>query len=289
MRINGSIPHVLGAFPAVRKNRHAKVYHVAAGDGNLQAAIDKCVADQGDIIVVQPGNHNLTTALDINKRGIFIVAAGQGGDPLAMADSFLINFTSGVEGAVAVITDPCTIIGLSFTNRADADQPAVTIDCEEAGGFSGGGVHFMDCRFMPGYGINAYGLYTIGGSQNRLTRCRFDGLFSGWGTAAIGLDIDGSIDPAYTVIEDCEFHGTGSGIPAIKWLGANPLSQYYVRNALLPGFTGNQGILLDGNSLAGTGIAADNMLAPLANQAAAFTNMGSASGFGYSDNHYEEA
>ena len=274
----------------VERAPDSKVIHIAAGDGELNTALGDCTAYNGDIIVVSPGNHSVTEVVDIDVGGVTIVAAELGLPAEEQGEKFTVNAAAAyTDGPAAVITAPCRIIGMGFAGRQTAGE-SLLIDCEEAGGFSGGFISLEYCRFSVWYGAMTHGLKMIGGAVNKVLHCSFDGLFGGFGTSAIGLYNDaGGLTPSYTEVKHCIFQGVGSGKHAIKHgTGSTPVGFLYAHNYLLPGFLGNYGKFLDNTNVASTGMCADNWLAPLANQAAAFENLTNAT-IGFADNHYEEA
>lgn len=301
------IPEVLGPSTSVGRRAGTNIPNILfvdpasgsdAADGTdprnakatLQAAIDLTEDDRGDIIVVFPGAHSVTTQVNFNKRGITVVASNFGSPAEEAAESFTVNAASSLtSGGPAKITAPVRIIGLGFASR-DLTAEGLLIDCEESGGFSGGFNELINCRFSVWYGAVDYGIRMIGGAINKVRHCSFDGLFGGFDIGAIGLQNDtGGITPAYTEVDHCVFQGVGSGKHAIVHaVGSTPVGVFYGHNRLLSGFLGNEGKLLDNNNVASTGMCADNWVAPLANQGAAFENMTN-SEIGFADNHYEEA
>lgn len=266
----------------------AQLFVCEAGDGNLQDCIDACVADNGDVIVVQPGSHSVTATVTFDKSGITVLAAELGLPPEVQGEKFTVNAAAALDDApAAIITDPCRIIGLGFAGR-DLTQESLLIDCEEQGGFAGGFVQLEYCRFSVWYGAIAAGLRTIGGALNHIRGCSFDGLFGGFGTAAIIMENDaGGQAPAYTRVERCYFSGVGSGKHAIVHaVGSIPVGQIYAHNYMEPGFSGNAGAFLDNNNVASTGLVADNWTG-LADKATAFENLTNSS-LVFADNHYDE-
>lgn len=293
-----------GGAPAAKLLTEGEVYWVdpvngASGNNGkkaaeafatLQAGIDACTADNGDIVVVLPGNHSVTSTVTFDKSGITVMASHLGIVAEEGGEKFTVNAAASLDSApVAIITAPCRIIGLGFAGR-DTTQESLLIDCEEAGGYSGGFISLENCRFSCWYGAMDAGLRMIGGAVNKVIGCSFDGIFGGFGTAAIILENDtGGFTPAYTEVKGCVFQGVGSGKHAISHdASSTPYGFFYGHNRLLPGFLGNYGKFLDNNDVASTGLCADNWLAPLANQAAAFENLTNAT-IGFADNHYEEA
>jgi hypothetical protein len=273
------------------RTRTSQVYYVDPSvAGALQAAIDASVADNGDIIVMGPGTHSVTETVAFNKQGITLVAAEWGAAEMLAGEEFTIAAdASYTDGPVATITKPCRIIGIGFAGRSLSDE-SLLIDCEEAGGFSGGWISLEHCRFSCWYGAIAAGVRQIGGSGNHFLGCTFDGLFGGFGTAGIIFQNDtGGFAPAYTLVEGCRFEGLGASQHAIVHaVGSVPVGVVYKSNYLDAGFEGDPGKFLDNNNVVSTGLVADNWVAPLANKAAAFENLTNSS-LGFADNHYEEA
>jgi len=257
----------------------------------IETALADCTDDQGDFIVCLPGSHGADGGtIALNKQGITIIAADFGHPPKFKGESFTMRTAAALATVPGVtVTKPCAIIGMGITGR-DITKESLLIDCQEAGGFSGGFNYFKNCRFSAWYGAMDVFVRMIGGAVNVFEGCTFDGLFVGVTTAGIQVENDtGGFATDFLRVIDCEFSGIGSSKPAIKCkTGSIPLDMLIAHNYLLPGFSGNQGVMIDFNSVAATGMAAGNYVAPLANKAAAFLNTGSLAAFGFADNHYEE-
>lgn len=288
--------NIIEALPnaGVVKAPDARVFVVDPSDSSftIQDAIDECIDDLGDVIVCMPGSHGEDATIACNKKGITILSAAFGHPNDYKGESFMLRTDSDTATVPGVtVTAPCRIIGMGITGR-DITKESLLIDCEEAGGFNGGFNSFEHCRFPAWYGAMDVLVRIVGGAINVFDQCSFDGLFGGVATAGIQLEGDtGGIDNTFTRVTRCSFYGMGASKPAIKIKSGDvALALLVAHNYLLPGFTAaNQGVLIDFNSAAATGMAADNWVAPLANQAAAFLNTGSLANFGFADNHYEEA
>lgn len=266
-----------------------QVVDPSAGE-DINDAIDNVSDGRGDFILVKPGSHNAAGTIACNKKGMTIIAAQFGHPDPFKGESFMLRTSSDYATVPGVtVTKPVRIVGMGITGR-DTDKQSLLVDCLEAGGFSGGFNSFEFCRFPAWYGAMDTFVTLIGGSVNIFHRCTFDGLFGGITTAAIQVENDtGAFATDFLRVEGCEFSGIGSSKPAIKCkTGSVPLDMFIYRNRLLPGFSGNPGVMVDFNSVAATGMAAENFVAPLANQAAAFLNTGSLAQFGFANNHYEE-
>lgn len=257
---------------------------------DLQSAIDDCVDNRGDVIYVKRGGLEVTSAVNFNKRGLSVIGQRYGMNPTARGeDTTIYAASSYTDGPAAKITKPCYIEGLGFAGRETSGGESLLIDCDETGGFSGGFAHLRHCRFSAWYGAMDAFIRALGGQLNRIEGCTFDGLFGGVGDAAIVLETDNLIDPGFYQILGNYFYEMGSGKHALKiGSGDTGVGLLVAHNYLMAGFGGNQGKFADLNSTDSYGMFADNWLAPLANQAAAFENIGSYAG-GFADNHYEEA
>lgn len=290
VRSYGDVLHGYGPLPGHPKGR---VFFVdpagqtgSASDGygilntqdrplkTLQKAISLCRTDYGDRIRVYPGSHSVTEAVDFNKRGIVVERVDLGLTPEAAGERFMVNAGSSyTDGPAAIITQPCRIVGLGFAGRQTAGENLL-IDCEEAGGFSGGFIEILNCRFPVWYGAMDALIRTIGGAVNRIVGCTFEGLFGGVGTAGIIMQNDvGGQAPAYTKVLSNFFEGLGSAKHCIKFAtGGVPVAIRIGSNIVSPGFTnGSDALLLDNNSVVSDGIVYDNWL-PFANKAASWSN-----------------
>ncbi len=148
---------------------------------SLQAAIDLCVANRGDIIVCLRGGLTVTETITFNKSGITVVGQQYGMSPFARGEFFSIladdTFTN---GPVATITAPCTISGLGFASRDT------------------GGLFFSGAAMLIG------GLATASPFGVHIKNCRFPK----WNLSnRIGIAIEGSSD---CLIEECDFEGVGA-------------------------------------------------------------------------------
>lgn len=247
----------------------------------MQAAIDKCTANNGDVIVRMAGTETVSEPVDFNKRGITVIAQEYGHPSHVKGESFMTYNNQSDGGSAAIITEPCRLIGLGFA-ASDVSEEALLIDCEEAGGFSGGFIELRNCRFACWNGAIDALVRTVGGALNHIIDCEFDGVFVGVGTAAISMEGDtGGITPFYPRVIGCRFMALGSGKAAIEHKDAAAAEVVYMDNVL-----GSEGVFLDNSDLASDGIAANNWLG-LANQAAAFTNMTN-SNIKLVGNHYNE-
>jgi len=247
----------------------------------LTEGISKCTAGDGDVIIRMPGTETVTEPVVFDKQGITVISSMYGLPGHVKGESFTTYNSSATGLSAAVINDSVRLIGLGFA-ASDVSEQALLIDCEEQGGFNGGFNSIEYCRFATWNGVIDAGIRMIGGALNHIIDCEFDGLFGGFGTAAISMAGDtGGIDPFYPRIEGCRFMALGSGKAAIEHAADTPVEVLYKDNIL-----GSAGVFLDNSDLDSSGIACNNWLG-LANQAAAFTNMTNST-MKIVNNHYSE-
>jgi len=176
----------------------------------LQNAIDRCVDYRGDRILVYPGTQSVTTAVLFNKRGIVVEAMPSVGfNPYNRGERFTIYGTH-TDGPAALITEPCTIKGLGFCG-SEAAGASVEMDCEEAGAWAGAWNYLYQCRFVHWGIAKAYALEIKGTADNRIEACQFDGLWTGYTQAAIGLEDSGACGVWNLTIKDNVFLNIGAG------------------------------------------------------------------------------
>ncbi len=180
----------------------------------LQAAIDLCVANRGDIIVVQRGGgEEVTSTVAFNKAGITVIGQQYGVSPLARGEYFSIlaadTFT---DGPVATITSPCTIIGLGFVSR-DTGPLYAAGAAMLIGGLAGAdnaspfGVHIKDCRF-PKWGLdNRIGIALDGSSNCLIEDCDFEGVTQDFDS---GIYVQGALQNL--TVRRCHFRSCTYGI-----------------------------------------------------------------------------
>ena len=176
----------------------------------LQEAIDRCVDYRGDRILVYPGTQTVTTAVLFNKRGIVVEAMPSVGfNPYNRGERFVI-YGSHTDGPAALITEPCTIRGLGFCG-SETLGASVEMDCEEAGAWAGAWNFLHQCRFSHWGIAKAYALLIKGTADNRIESCQFDGLWTGYTQAAIGLEDSGAQGVWNLTIKDNVFLNIGAG------------------------------------------------------------------------------
>lgn len=258
--------------------------------GSLQAAIDLCTDDHGDVIYVFPGTHRVTTPVLFNKLGIHVRAVNLGYEPVMRGEVCTISTPAANNDIYpAIIYQPCRIEGIGFEGR-DVTKGDLLIDCQESGGYDGGFSHLFQCRFGTWYGVMDHGIKTIGGDSNRIEECTFSGLFGGFATAAIIMENDtGGLAPANTRVLRNFFEGIGSAMHCIKFAtGAVPVGLLIAENYVLPGFVNaSEAKLIDNNSVVSAGLVTRNYLGAFANKAASWSNTAN-SVLDWAGNYYAE-
>lgn len=195
----------------------------------LQAAIDLCERLRGDIIVVARGGHTPTEAINVNKRGITIVAENYGGNRQNMDEHWIYADASYTTGPVLEITQGCRIIGLTIVGRSTTIASArATADSLAAGTPNANYVELIECVF-PGWGGGSHGFEFRGANLGAVRRCTFTALSnSGGGVVFRG---SGSNNPVQNLVEECLFLncefgikcpvGAGLGTPVDNWFHSN--------------------------------------------------------------------
>jgi hypothetical protein len=180
---------------------------------------------RGDIIVVARGGHTPTAAINVNKRGITIVAENYGGNRQNMDEHWVIADAGFTDGPVLEITQGCKIIGLTFVSRfTTGPSVRATADSIASGTPNAFYVEMIECIF-PGWGVGYDGFEFRGASLGALRRCTFTALAnSGAGVAFRG---SASNNPVQNVVEECLFLNlvdgvrTRSGTPQDNWFHSN--------------------------------------------------------------------
>lgn len=140
----------------------------------LAQALALCETGKGDIIHVARGTQTVTSPLEINVRGV-IIMADQLYNPMGNGESFTI-YGSHTDGPAAIIYQPCIVIGMGFSG-SQTTGPSLLIDCDNQGGYNGGFNWLYRCRFSSWLTGVGYALQTIGGALNMIEECTFDGLY----------------------------------------------------------------------------------------------------------------
>lgn len=142
----------------------------------LQAAIDQCVSDRGDVIYYARGYTTVTAPVLFNKAGISVIVQGYGQNPLSGGEYVTIDADAGyTTGPVGIISQPCRIVGLGFNSlNAGALQGALRIHWDTVSGDQGGWVHLLGCRFPNWGNVARYGLDLHGATQCLIEACDFE-------------------------------------------------------------------------------------------------------------------
>ena len=250
-----------------------------------QAAIDACTDNYGDVIIRLPGTETVTTSVLFNKKGI-VYKALDVGYGFGKGERFVIYGTH-TDGPAATISAPCRIEGIGFCG-SQAAGASLLVD-GSTGGFSGGNFwELSNCRFSHWGIAKAYCLLNQGGSDGLIEKCMFDG-YTGYTTAAIGLDDSGANGVLALRIIDNEFVNIGAGKYCIQLVD----SAVHFRMSRIQGNV-NVGSAKFANFNGATG---DGFTIVCDNYTGAATDTGSyntavatlqAAGFQFSNNHYDE-
>ena len=145
--------------------------------GTLQACIDLCTANKGDVIVRMRGYSAPAATINFNVFGITVVAQTWGMNPRAQGEWFAED-TSNTDGPAARITEACTIIGLGFFGaQASGDNVTAAVILDGSSGATDGyGTHLYRCRIgnWNRAAVN-YGVYNLGVANALIEECYFVG------------------------------------------------------------------------------------------------------------------
>ena len=161
-------------------------FSAAEAKATSQAAIDLCVDRQMDRIIRMSGTETLATAILFNKSGVIYEAEDSGYARFPGGERF-VAYGAHTDGPAAIITQPTRLVGVGFCGSQTAGA-SVEIDCEDAGGFPGAWNELINVRFTHWGIAKAYALLCKGGAETQVMNCQFDGLWTGYSQAAIGLE-----------------------------------------------------------------------------------------------------
>jgi len=258
----------------------------------LQSAIDACVNWRGDRIITGRGTFVVTTPVLFNKQGITV----QTGFDVSGEDSgerFCINADATANIAAAIISEPCTIIGLGFDS---ANSAGGTVTSSAAGsGFDGGNYcRFINCRFTNwGHAQEAVTLNY--NDYVKFENCSFDGTINGEAGSANVFDSGLNITQGHYInVIDCTFRGCTyaitHGTPNPADADHSNKSLCYKGNKILDGkfvnwnttatYTETSGLVADNwfGVATGTGVYSE----------AVATTQGNCTALRFAGNHYSE-
>jgi hypothetical protein len=197
---------LIGSGPIIATGKFFFVDSVIGANGNyrgtdvstplatIQAAIDLCVADRGDVIICA-GRHaeTLTTAgqITLNKAGVRIISVGRGQSRATLT-------YSNTAATVVVSAAGCSIEGFNLTmTGVDAVVTGISItgtDCE-----------INNCRVvMAGASAQAVNCILIGGTGNnaKIVDCEFIATVAGADSAIQCATVLSNI-----IVQRCRFSG----------------------------------------------------------------------------------
>ena len=134
----GSQPSV--SYPEGDSVNLPDIYHVDSGNGNdnndgrdpgfplatIDAAINKCTASQGDVILVQPGHaETLTTQISLDVIGVSIIGVGEG----TLRPQITIN--AAIDG-IDIGAANCSVENIGFAASTDSPTSQINVDAADA-------------------------------------------------------------------------------------------------------------------------------------------------------------
>ncbi|MCC7422541.1 MAG: hypothetical protein IT428_19855 [Planctomycetaceae bacterium] len=137
----GRVREILDAVDTLR-NSTGSTFYVHSGTGNnsngglqasdplatIAAALAKCTASKGDVILVMPGHAESVAAaagINVDKIGVSIIGLGVG------ENRPIITFTTATTATLAIAAANARLSNLVFKN--DIDSQAIVIDVNAAG------------------------------------------------------------------------------------------------------------------------------------------------------------
>ena len=248
----------------------------------LQDAIDKCVAGNGDIIVMQPGGHTVTQTVTFNKTGIHVIGIDYGINPRAKGEIFaLLANASFTNGPVATITKRCYIEGMGFASRDNGANFFAGAACliGGLGTASPFGAHLKNCRF-PKWGLdNRIGLSIEGSSDVLIEDCGFEGVGADFDS---GIYVQGAVQNL--TIVGCHFRQCTYAVTLGAFAGGGP------HMILGPDNVCEDAKLLDSQGNTAPSHVIGNYLETATNSASYDASTATLNGQGiqFSGNHYKE-
>lgn len=247
----------------------------------MQAAIDVCTANVGDVIVRMRGTETVTATINFNVGGIIVVASAYGLNPLAQGEYFAtLADAAFTDGPVATVTARCTIAGLGFVSRDTGttfwDGAAMLI-----GGLATAlpfGVHILGCRFPKWNVSNRIGIAIEGSTDVVIEECSFEGVGAAFDS---GIYVQGATQNLE--IRGCRFRDCTYGITHGAFAGGGPHALYIANFC-------EDSKLLETGSNAATGLIAGNYV-ETATDAATYditVAQAQAVGLNFAGNNYSE-
>jgi len=259
----------------------------------MQAAIDACTDNQGDLIIRFPGSETVTSSITVDCAGITIISTnalaalrgiGSGGNPRE-PEKFSTYPSTSMTGPTFLVSQPCTIMGIEVVGRnttsayidAATTSGAALALAGHGGGYSGGFCHIKWCRFVDWWG-NDYGIEMAAGAYNLIEECTFEGY--GAGVYIRGTSTN---NPAYNVIQRCKFIDCTNGIE--HRTGYTPGNFVYQENVFVD-YTD----AIDFNNTAANGSVLGNYYDTATDAATYDVTVGTAQAFGvqFAGNNYSE-
>ncbi len=144
---------------------------------NLQAGIDACVADRGDLIIRMRGYDQPSATVNFNKQGITVIAENWGQNYHAQGEYFTTD-TSNTDGPAARITAGCHLIGLGFAGvQASGDTDTATVQIDGSSAATDGFGTWLDHCYFTNWDRAAvnYGVVNQGAARVRISNSSFYG------------------------------------------------------------------------------------------------------------------
>lgn len=258
---------------------------------NLQSAIDACVDWRGDRIICGKGTQVVTTPVLFNKKAITI----QAGFNISGEDNgerFSIDSQGTSNIAAAIVSEPCTIIGMGISGTSTASGALQTTS---GSGFDGGNfMHLIGCRFTN-WGHAAEAITLNYNDYVKIENCSLDGTINGdSGSANVfvkGINITQGhyVSVINSTFRGCTYsisHGTPNPATAdhsnknLLYKGNNIVDGKFVDWNTTATYTLTSGLVADNwiGVATGTGVYSESVA----------TTQGNCAGLRFAGNHYAE-
>lgn len=193
----GTVRYVCSATSGASDNNAGT--DVSKPMSTIDAAVGKCTASVGDVIVVMPGHTETITAaagIDADVAGISIIGLGYGSNRPTITMGTATTATFRINAANVLVR------GLRFVNNIDSLVKFIDVNVDYA--------TIEDCFFVTSSAKEALSFINLATTKDYLAvrRCRFEQPTDPAGTDG-GADTGGIflVDSEYVTVEDCKFVG----------------------------------------------------------------------------------
>lgn len=221
------------------------VYLQNATNNGVQNAIDNCRDGYGDVIMIEPGYHTVTTQIVLNKSRVTIMARNDGRINTVLYGEAAAG-GAWTSDLLKITSSYFKIIGLGLYTYSTTNS-AILLDDAAGGAAYGGFGQILNCTFPPeGGGVDSelFGIDVKGANNVTIDGCYFMGQLQG------GIRFRGGVgNPVNPIISNSRFIGCVSAVEVASAVYNGIMDGCYVGTATYPtGLTLTQGILSSGGA-----------------------------------------